>query len=272
MQHQSNRFNGAASLTPTWMRQPALIGMLALVVVMIHSAELRAQPNPFEAYEQREGLSPSPAQQCPACPSVRVPAPAPTALNGNAGDWVLSLRSSLDLSYTSSQIQSSQSASNSSMMFRLVPSFGYFLIDDLELALDIGWYGRYLGMDVDELVSEYGWLFEAAARYHWDLSERFGLIGGASFGGYLGSSQWLVTVYPPDLLSNPYDQPEDTSTGGLSGSLSALGQYFLSEHFQLRFGLEGSFLAGLQGSDSVDELRGNASVFLGLSLGGAYFF
>jgi len=247
---------------------------LVCSALLLSAGHASAQPNPFEAYEQRHGLqaesrpATAAATKCPD-PPKRV---APAEVHGKANTWVVSGRTAFHYTHASNELMNGGEASNATLFFRFSPSIGYFLFDHFELALDIGGFSRGLTRDDGDLVSELGWLFEAAARYHLPLSERFGLIGGVSLGGYVGSSERMVLIDPVDLLSDPIEVNEKTTTGGFVTSLSAAATYFIGSAVQLRMGLEFSFLVGTEGSDGLDKNLDAMATFIGLSLGAAYFF
>jgi opacity protein-like surface antigen len=245
---------------------------LALGALLAWASPAEAQPNPFDAWRaaqespqpQPDGATPQPA-----------PAPAPQA---PAIDWGAPLRAgrftlSGHVLYagttTTNGLIDGGEADNSTLFLDLAPSFGWFVIDRLEVYGTVGLLVSQLDRNQSgDATTATQARFGVGARYYLPLHERFSVFGGLGLGGATGGSTRQITVTPAE--GEPQRVEQDTDTRAFALDLEVGAAYLLTPSVQLRAGVA---LVGLWGSETVDSQDLDTSLLHnGVRLGVAWSF
>ena len=243
-----------------WIVAAALAG-----VALCSSAA--AQPNPFDAYSEERAPEPEPEPE-PEAREVTPPLRMSRAMG--RGSWSLGAAALFSYTTTTNDVPSGDTRKNTTSFLKLSPSLGYFVLDNLEVAVSAGWLSRQLdrGRSMDTS-TENALLVEATGRYFLQLDRRFALTGDLTLGGYFGGSTRFIEAQRGGEVVNI---EEDTDTSGVSWGLGAGVANRAAEALQLRAGLGLTGLAGRERIASVEEELGVRTLNVGLTIGAFYLF
>ncbi len=256
------------------------VGLIVLAALFVGgwSTSVHALPDPFDAYESskqeeppRENKPPNREEKEPET-SGNPPTSEEDTLSSHTekGAWVLGAGTLFNYTTTTNELTSGRERDNTTLFFRIDPSLGYFVIDNLEVAVSAGLLGRQLERGGNDPATETSWLFEVSARYFWTLNRRFSLFFGLGLGGYFGSSERLITVEQEGEGAQTITERTDTLGGSVSSSLGV--GYALSRSLQFRAGLGFSGLLGQETLTSAKDPLAVSTLNTGLAIGVYYTF
>lgn len=241
-----------------------LVMCAAFVAALSAPDAALAQPDPFSAYEasQQPGVvQPGLGDLAPSTPLAK-------------GTFTGGLGASYAYTRASNDLVDGGSATNSTLFMRLAPEVGYFIVDRLELSFSPGLLKRSLDRGKAGEASDSAWLFEAKARYHLPLTERFVVLAGLGLGGYVGGSSRTVTIQElkddGEIVDRNLSESTDTSGFSLSGQVGA--GYFFDPRIQIRVTFDLNWLIGSEKVSGVGRSLDTSTTHTGLGAALMYYF
>ncbi len=227
------------------------------------------QPNPFEAHEDStKEVEEAPVEVQRPEPPIVVP---DQSASFRQGAFSLGADTLFNYTTTTNGLPDGGEVDNTTLFFRLTPTFGYFAVDQIEVSLSLGALSRQLDRGGNQVSSENDLLIMASGRYFIPLVNRFALYADLGLGGYFGSSDRNLSA-PLSEGATPTKINEQTDTSGVAFSGSIGASYILADQVQLRAGLG---TMGLIGSEEIISLKKSLDVTTfntGLSIGLFYLF
>ncbi len=257
-------------------RVACLILMTNMSLFGLSASDAFAQPSPFDAYEGKKQVEKSQQTTSDSVPNATITAPCDCVSEEqrmrsplSQGQIVFDVRTALSATLSNNETEGGGSVRNSTFFARFSPGLGYFIRDNLEVGGSAGLMWRRIGRAEDDFSTTRDFLFEAKARYHYNVTSRFTLIPGLSLGGYLGRSDRQIVVTQDGMTTNV---DETTRTSGGAATLSFDAGYLVKEHISLNAGVGFIGLLGTERIGSLEERFRVSTLNSSLNLGVVYAF
>lgn len=240
--------------------------------VLLAAPAAWAQPNPFEAYDTGKTTVEQPAEAPGVDDAVQaaqpVKAPGPKFEVATKGRMAVGFSGSFSSNSTTNDLAVGGEVENSTTFLRFSPTFGYYVIDRLEVSGSVGLLLRDLDRGGKNTVSESSWMVEASGRYFLPFSEAISAYAGLGLGAYFGSSTTEDTAAVLNDMGELVEQKLklNADSSGLALLADFGFAYLFLPEWQLRAGLDITYLIGseeISGGDTLDQSTFN----MGLNLG-----